>query len=554
MTPLHDWAPLSETLDWRLGKLAYHARGTLTFTSNEVPNIAHQGGLVPYRAAEVLLASCAEAASAGTLEDEIACLELGMGLGLFAAQVLDRFRDRCAARGLDWYDRLVWYATDATPTVLTHAYQSGILKRHGARVRFAQASALDPSQLHVPSGPVSLRGVRAIFHSYVLCMMPMNLYRLSGEDAEVTVARTVIRDPSLLPRFTQHTPEALRALVERDDPESLQALVPLYPLLDLELARTPLDTGSASLPRVRQIARWIREARALPSGEPVWVLDSEGAWHANQQALSLLRPDGFLLYRDYGPHTADTADEQHLYQHYGSTIAVQVNHFALERLAAAAGAETTAPDGDGDQLLKTRLLSAGAIPQTRAAFRSAYAPQDTQALRAAVDAARHAPKASVAAAYEAAIALEPGNWALLTEAADAIYSRLQDPAAAYELLRRSLAINEPYQATAWDLLGEMFVDAAQWDQARAALQKAEKINPEHARVYAAQARLHSALGEVEAAVAAAARGVAWAELDGHEREIDRLNALIGELVSRRELERRLRTERTAGGYHRRHTL
>lgn len=551
---LHDWALLSETLDWRLGKLAYQARGTLTFTSNEVPNIAHQGGLIPYRAAEVLLASCAEAAEAGTLEPEIAVLELGMGLGLFAAQVLDRFRDRCAARGVDWYDRLVWYATDATPAVLTDAHKAGILKRHGARVRLAQASALDPARLHTPQGSATLPSVRAIFHSYVLCMLPMNLYRLAGQDAEVTVARTVIRDPSLLPQFTHRSAEDLRALVAQDDPQAILPLVGLYPLMDLELARSAMNPDSDVLPRVRQIAAWIRAARGLGAEEPVWVLDSEGAWRAVQQALALLRPDGFLLYRDYGPDTAEAADDQHLYQHYGATIAVQVNHFALSRLAAQDGAQTTAPHSDGAQLLKTRLVSRGDIPQTRAAFQAAYDLADVAALKAAVEAARHAPSEQLVARYEAALAHEPGNWALLTEAAEAVYARLRDPARAFELLRRSLAINEPYQATAWDLLGEMFIDAAQWDQARTALKKAAQINPEHARVHAAQARLHQALGEIEDAVAAAARGVAWAEAGGHEAQVAALNALIDALVARRELERRLRKERAAGGYHRRRSL
>jgi len=550
---LHDWALLSDTLDWRLGKLAYQARGTLTFTSNEVPNIAHQGGLVPYRAAEVLLASCAEAESAGTLEDAIAVLELGMGLGLFAAQVLDRFRDRCAAMGTDWYDRLAWYATDATPTVLTHAHQSGILKRHGDRVRFAQASALDPAKLRSPSGVATLPRFRAIFHSYVLCMLPMNLYRVTGDAAEVTVARTVVSEPEHLHRYTPQSMDQLRAVVAKDDPQALVPLVPLYPLLDLELARTPVSPSSESLPRVRQIADWIRAERPGDRDE-TWVLDSEGAWRSIQESLKLLRPDGFLLYRDYGPDTAEKADEQQLYQHYGATIAVQVNHFALERLSAGIGAETTAPRGDGAQLLKTRLVSCGEIPRTRDAFAQAYDLADVAHLKAAVDAARAAPTEGLVAAYEAALAIEPGNWSLLTEAADAIYARLKDPGRAYDLLRRSLAINEPYQASAWDILGEMFIDAKQYDQARAALKKAAAINPEHARVYAASARLHRALGEIEAAVVAASQGVAWAELGGHDTEIEALNALIGELLGRRELSRRLRTARAAGGYHRRHTL
>ncbi len=93
---LHDFCPLTDTLDWRLGKLAYQARGTRLFVNNAVPNLLHQGGLAPFRAAEVLLASFTEARQRGTLADEIIVVEPGMGLGLLAVQVLDRLKARCA--------------------------------------------------------------------------------------------------------------------------------------------------------------------------------------------------------------------------------------------------------------------------------------------------------------------------------------------------------------------------------------------------------------------------------------------------------------------------
>ncbi|MEL6348091.1 MAG: tetratricopeptide repeat protein [Myxococcota bacterium] len=555
MEPLHDWAPLSETLDWRLGKLAYQARGVLTFTSNEVPNIAHQGGLVPYRAAEVLLASCQAAHDAGTLEDQIVILEPGMGMGLFARQVLDRFQARCQQRGVDWYDRLLWYATDAAPTVIRDVQKANIFAPHARHVVLGQADAAAPTRLTRidTQRPVDLTGrVRAIFHSYVFCMLPMNLYRVDGPQIDVTIARTVVSQPEHLQRYTHRSIEQLRQIVASEDVDAALELVPLYPLLDLELGRAPLSAASPSRARVQQIARWIQDDQGTDG--PTWVLDSHGAWTSLQASMGALRDDGFVLFRDYGPKTAADADQQQLYQHYGATIAVQINHYALQKLAAAEGIQMTAPPNEGDRLLKTRLVSRAEIPQVRAAFQDAYDLADVEALQARIDFAREAPRAQIVSAYQAALAMEPGNWSLLTEAADAIYRRLQDPAQAYELVRRSLAINPCYQAVAWDLLGEMFLDAGEMDQSQKAFERARQINPEHARVHAGLARLHHTRGEIEAAVKSAAEAVAWAEVDGLDAEIDVLNLFIQELTQRRQLSRTLRGNRAAGGWHKRFSL
>ena len=560
MEPLHDWVPLCETLDWRLGLLAYQARGTLTFTTNEVPNIAHQGGLIPYRAAEVLLAACQAAHDAGTLrpDDEIFCLELGMGLGLFAAQVLDRFKARCAALGVDWPRRLRWLATDATAAVLRDVQASGILRRHADCVRFARASALQPTLVHPLDGgpPQDLSGrLLGVFHSYVLCMLPMGLYRVEGDQITATVARTCISDPALLPRFTHLSLAQLRALVARDDPQAVLPLVGLYPLLDLELATAPIDPQAAdTAARVRQIAAWLRADLDPDAPDaPVWVLDSAGAAQSLAATTAGLHPDGFLLYRDYGPHTPEDASRQQLYQHYGATIAVQVNHLALERLLAPV-AQFTAPPGEGERLLTTRRLTRQPLPRVQDTFRRAYDLADVEALKTAIEAARAAPPEQTVARYQAALALEPDNWALLTEAADAIYARLRDPAQAYGLLKRSLDINDATQATAWCLLGEMFLDAREWTQARAALERAARINPEHARVYTAQARLHEALGAPEEALVAAARALAWADPEQVSDLTARLQALQAALEDRHALERRLREQRLAGGWHRRLSL
>jgi len=546
---LHDWVPLTDTLDWRLGKLAYQARGTQVFVNNEVPNLLHQGGLIPYRAAEVLLANFAEAQEQGTLADEIVVVEPGMGLGLFALQVLDRLKARCIQRGVDWYDRLTWYATDATPAVLRDVQRSGVFDRHAGRVVFGQASAMQPAKVRTMAGEaLDLTGrIQAVFHSYVFCMLPMNLLQVDGEAVSALLARTVLRRPSLLAEYTPLSLEAIQAIVGRGDPTEHTALVDLYPLLDLELALSPVEPAGHARPR--QIAAAIRAE--APSEGPVWVLDSSGAQSALSATLDALRPDGFLLYRDYGPTTATAANEQLVYQHYGPTIAVQVNHFALEHLLPAPAA-VTAPPGELPGKVSSRLVSRSALSQTRAAFRTAYDFTDVLALRSAAGTARSAPDAALVASWQAALKIERDNWLLLTEAADAIFTRLGDPGQAYPLLKHSLDLNPWIQATAWDLLAEMFLSANELGQAAAALEKSRSINPEHARLYAALSRLHQARGESEAAVTAAAQAVAWeSDPDRRVAHTDRLQECISDLARRQDQDRRLRQDRTAGGFHQR---
>lgn len=552
---LHGWVPLTETLDWRLGKLAYQARGTRVFVNNEVPNLLHQGGLIPFRAAEVLFANCAEAAARGTLADEIVCLEPGMGMGLFAVQVLDRFKARCAAAGVDWYSRLTWYATDATPTVLKDVERAGIFARHAGRVVLGQAAATRPAQVRPLSGPpVDLTGrIQAVFHSYVFCMLPMNLLQVDGEAVNILLARTVLTDPGLLPEYTSLSLSDIQGIVQRGSPAEHTPLVPLYPLLDLELALSPVEPAGQAT--ARKIAGWIRQEADVDG--PVWVLDSSGAFSSMKATLSALRPDGFLLYRDYGPTTAQAANAQLVYQHYGATIAGEVSHFALERLAGEAApdgrpwAEITAPPGELPGKVSSRLASRAALSETRAAFCRAYDFADILALKEAAGRARSAPDAALADAWTAALAHEPDNWLLLTEAAEAVFTRLGDPGRAYPWLKTSLDLNPWYQATAWDLLGEMFLSAGQLDQASAALSRARSINPEHSRVYVALARLHEARGELEEALVCAAQAVAWeSDPDAAAALSAGLTDRISALSRRRARDRTLRAERTAGGYHR----
>ena len=396
---LQDWVPLTHCFDWHLGQMAFQQRGSQAFTTNEVPNLINQGGMSAYRAAEVLYSNCAEADEAGTLEADICCLEMAIGLGLHSLQLLDRFQEICSRNERDYYDRLTWYASDITPKMLHDAKEHGVFERHAERVVLGQLDALQPHTLwRLDDGQaVEMSGkLRSIFHTYMLCVLPANVFRrteVTLDDGQqrvywgVLMARTVLRHHEHLGSFTHLDLDTIRAMIDSGASEQHLALTHLYPLLDLDLTLAPLDEAShPELWELERIAHAIQDApkpadtqeASQPDGQAeveaakerhTWVLHSAGAMQSLANSLKLLQPDGMLIYRDYGPASAASANGTHLYQHYGATTAIGVNHFALDTWlheTAEDGqrrATVTAPEGEGEAAIKTRLVARAALPK-----------------------------------------------------------------------------------------------------------------------------------------------------------------------------------------------
>lgn len=582
---LQDWSPLTTCLDWQIGQVAFQRRGAQAFTTQEVPNLINQGGLSAYRAAEVLFAHCRELDAQDSLEPDISCMELAIGLGLHAVQLLDRFQALCLEHGSDFYDRLTFYATDGTPRMVTDARDNGVFARHSARVVLGLVNALDPARLtRLDTGDViDLTGrLRAVFHTYLLCVLPANIFRRvrmpAADDAArwneqwaVLMARTVVRHAAELGRFTQLGIEELQVLAASTDAAAKQPLVPLYPLLDLDLALVSVNPDELTEgPEVRRVADTvtadIRDAmrrQAEAAGEPVptagaeevWVLHSAGALHSLQCTLAVLRPDGFVLYRDYGPATAARANGNHLYQHYGATTAAGINHFAIDSWFTMPGedgqprAQVTVPDAEGEASIKTRLVARAALPQTRAMFAERYDPRAFDALEHAISDARSRVERPAEAmdAYRRALQLERDNWVLLGEAGEVALHRAGNPELAHMLLTEALRINPWYATATWNNLGDLFWNQSRFAEARAAYERAVQANPEHFRGYLNLAGVHQREGDWARAVEMAAMAIAR-DVDGAEVERSKavLDQAVAQLQSQRQLAAKWRKERQAG--------
>lgn len=581
---LQDWTPLYRCLDWQLGQVAFQLRGAQAFTTQEVPNLINQGGLAAYRSAEVLFAHCVELDRQRALEAEILVMEMAIGLGLFAVQVLDRFQVLCREHGRDYYDRLTYLATDGTPRMVTDARDNGVFTRHAGRVVLGLVDALDPARLvRLDTGEVvDLTGrLRAVLHTYLLCVLPANLFRRqrvrdeAGELQErwgAVMARTVLRHPDELKWFTNLSVEQVVALAQSGRPQDIAQLARLYPLLDLELVLASFEPADISEGAdVRATAELT--ARHLPAppkvdpdGNPilnppdpadnVWVLHSAGAQASLRRTLEVLRSDGILLYRDYGPATAERANGNHLYQHYGATTAFGINHFALEAWLHAPGddgkprAAVTVPPGEGEASIKTRLVSRGALPATRAAFALQFDPRAFDRLEAVV----HDARSQVGQAggvpmdgYRKALQLERDNWMLLGEAGDVAFRRDRNLELGHVLLGEALRINPWYAASAWNSLGDLHWVKGEYGEARAAYETSARNNPENFRAWLNLADCDMRQGDWAGAVEHAAKALAK-DADGSEAEraLELLREAARRLGEYRERAARYRKERQAG--------
>ncbi len=574
---LQDWTPIAGCLDFVLGQLAFQARGSQAFTTHEVPNLVNQGGLSAVRAADLLFASCADAEARGALEPEIVVVEMAMGLGLHALQCLDRFQRRCREAGRDWYDRLTFYATDATPKMVADARDRAVFARHPGRVVLGLLDARQPQRLRrLDDGAlVDLHGKpRLVLHTYLLRVLPANVFRLQpstevgGEPMwHVLVARTVLRHPDALARFDVRTIAEIQAIVAGNDALAAAGLAALYPLLDLDLTLAPV--APADLPDIAVLAAtaaWIAADRPdKPADEPTWVLHSAAAMQSIERTMATLRPDGALLYRDYGPASAEDADRLHLYQHYGSTTAIGINHYAIDRWVASqpdGALQLLAAPDDAGAMIKTRLLTrsaaaggpSGALAE---AFATGYSRESSAALEQAIAEARAAGSAGAAVeGYRRALKLEPSNWALLGEAAEVALRAAGGPpphAGALELAellaREALQINPWSAPQTFVLLGDVLWQRGDRQGAVRSYQASIAANPEYARGHFALYLAARASADFASAVEYAARAVAL-DRDGEqgERYQAALRDALERLREQRELAGRLRRQRAAGSH------
>src|SRR5258707_2143616 len=150
---LQDFRSLTQSLEWELSELHWNRAGLLPFVESDVPFIINNTGRLSEHAAAVLFANCTDFDDGGP----ITVLELGAGTGLFAKYFLDGFRFVCRQEQRDFYDRLLYLASDRSPRTVGQWQERGQFADHMAegtdRVELGICDALEPRTFRPLSQP-----------------------------------------------------------------------------------------------------------------------------------------------------------------------------------------------------------------------------------------------------------------------------------------------------------------------------------------------------------------------------------------------------------------
>ena len=89
---------------------------------------------------------------AAELPGRIGVLELGGGLGLFARLFLESFSRLCRQEGADYYDRLVYVASDGSRRTVERWREAGLFTGHEAHVVLGVCDGTRPSRIRATRG------------------------------------------------------------------------------------------------------------------------------------------------------------------------------------------------------------------------------------------------------------------------------------------------------------------------------------------------------------------------------------------------------------------
>lgn len=489
MNVLEDFRPVSESLEWRIGDAYWADAGARAFLADEVPHLITNDGMFAARDAAVLFESCLLAERGGELEREIAVMELGAGQGVYARQFLDHFAALCGRHGCDFYDRLTYHVTDWSARMLEDIGTAGTLEPHAARVRLGRVDALHPPVFAPCDGEPAVRlgGLRAIVHSYVLDGLPFDVVLRAGAGWMRLHYRTSIDDAPA-------AGDGAAAPQLRGD-EAVEELLPESERFVAEHAYFPLDPSELPFGEVLAPFADALQAAGAPATGPrdASFVHSHGALTSLTISLSMLRPDGFVLFHDYG--SGGTRHAPHTHQRFARSRATALNFDLLDHALTRGGhCAVVEAAGDAAAPIHTRLLSRAALGELADAFRTRYDMTVFTRLAALVERARELRGVDPAAArdsYARAHELAPENWYVLLDWAEFEHAGCADPDVAIELAGRAAAMNPTGAPIIHGVLGEALAAVGRTQEAAAAYGEALRLHADDIRARVGLACLHA---------------------------------------------------------------
>jgi tetratricopeptide (TPR) repeat protein len=476
---LEEFRPLAESLDWRLGQLYWNRRGSQAFLTDKVPFSVTSDGRISRGAAEVLFADLRQADQDGRLARAIRVLEVGVGAGLFARSFLDFFGDLCRQRDADYYDRLLYVATDASPQMLKDLADHGVLDAHAGHVLIRQAEALNlPADLAGPLGEGGSDGAgfHAVFLNYVLDVLPAAVLRSDGARLTRLCVRTSLNRQADLSDFTSLRPDQLLRRAASDDPQDRADLVDLYSLFSLEYEFRPVRTDE--LPYGEFVAGLV------PAGR--YALHNYGAIGCLEAVLDLLCPDGLIFISDYGQTDNTVSREGWEHQRFAGSTAIGLNFPLLRAYFADRGGLGWIVAAGNPGGLQSRLLGRSISKSVAEMFDRLFGQVFYDRANAPAEAARafvqQGRREDALAAFAEAVRRQPGNWTLLDEIARYLIYTVADYPRGREMAELALKVN-PISPDLWNTFGDALYYLGRHDEAHEAFLRALDLSPEDPRAH-----------------------------------------------------------------------
>jgi tetratricopeptide (TPR) repeat protein len=501
-TEIEDFRPLGQCLEWRLADAYWDRAGIIPFVRNDVPYLVNNTGRLSENAAALVFAALNEVRP--SLPGRLVLLELGAGTGLHARYFLDAFATECRKNASDFYDRLTYVVSDRFERTVIGWQRDGLFTGHEEHVAMRICDATSPDTLSLPGGASSpaLRAPVVVFCNYLLDVLPSTIARRSQTGLEQLCVRSHLAGGGTALRAAGlGSLDEARALATSGRFEDLVRLLPLLAHLDLETAYRPWTPATAEEAAL---------AAAMPAGDRVII--NGGALACLDKLAAGMDPAGFILVNDYGPvHAEDVATHVGV-QRFGGSVALGLNFPLLEGALAGRGLTTSAPEGDEQRRVHTRLIARHIGPRTLDVLRKRFGLEADREL----DAPQEEARAHLAAgrrnealdAYRRMIESNPSDWQMLGEAAEYVGLQLGDHKAGLEIVRSALERNPWTSAWLWNILGDCLFYQERLADAHEAFTQAQHIDADDSRTNLNLAYTLSARGDQPAALAAIAHGLA----------------------------------------------
>ncbi len=481
---LEDPKPLSESLEWRLAARYWHHHGTAPFSDGSVPYIINNSGWAPRAAAELILEMGRQQ------EGILIVIEVAAGSGIFARQVLDYVERKSKDLNIDVYDRLQWVCTDGAGHSVQAWQTRDQFVGHEGHIIMKQMSASEIDELALPEGSVI-----AVIANYALDSLPAEVVGRDG--GRLHLQACVYGEESEIVQRVGMSLEEVRTQIEKAEPESLDVLLPLLDILEVQASFVPGEVEYA------------REALDAASADVAMV--NVGSLGFLEKALSRMHAGGFVLINDYGATLLEEFKRQTFVHRFGGTITCALNFPHLDQWFAEQGCTVLIPTDDAHRTIHTRVAVCGGGTHLDAVFDKWYC--DTLYVHA--DRVGSWTNSYVAGAqiseaievFERHLQWCPNDWHKLAEAAQLMMQQLGHLDEAQELAHAACQINPWTSTLVWNVYGSVLFSKGLLAEAEEAWRKAFAIWPQDPSTWLNFSYLYASQGQKEQALECISKGL-----------------------------------------------